>query len=144
MTTTTPEQAERRLKLLLGLLMFWDTGLGLIALFAPHGFETWVNLTPQDEPMFRRVTGVYLCFGGFYQFLGWRNPRKYVLAVQLIILFRITGAMIEATEASLIRPFGLIPHALLVFVTVGDLVFAWIKARYLRLMGLPWFDISRT
>lgn len=141
--STTPEQAEKRLRFLLGVLQFWDLGLGLIALFAPHGFEAWIGLTPQDEPMFRRVTGVYLCFGAFYQFLGWRNPRKYLLAVQLIILFRITGAGIELVSAGLIRPVALIPHALLIGVAVGDLILAAIKARYLKLMGLRWFDISR-
>ncbi len=136
-------KAEKLLKLLLGTLVFWDLGLGIYAVvFAKH-FEAFVQFAPQYEPLFIRGVGMYWLFAAWFQFLGSRNPRKYLVAVQLAIWFRTSAIFIDSAELYLLqRPWYLF-HSMLAFFVLMNFLIAVSAATLLKRMGLPWIDISR-
>lgn len=139
----TAEKAERLLKLLLGTLIFWDLGLGLYAVvFAKH-FESWVQFAPQYEPLFIRGVGMYWLFAAWFQFLGSRNPRKFVVAVQLATWFRASAICIDSAELYLLQRPWYFFHSLLAFFVVMNLLIAVSQATLLKRMGLKWIDWSR-
>lgn len=142
-TSDTQAKAEKLLKLLLGTLIFWDLGLGIYAVvFAKH-FETLVQFTPQYEPLFIRGVGMYWLFAAWFQFLGSRNPRKYLVAVQLSIWFRTSAIFIDSAEIYLLqRPFYFF-HYMLAFFVLMNFLIAVSSATLLKRMGLKWIDWER-
>ena len=142
-TIDSGEKAEKLLKLLLGTLIFWDLGLGIYGVvFAKH-FEAFVQFTPQYEPLFIRGVGMYWLFAAWFQFLGSRNPRKFLVAVQLSIWFRISAIFIDSAELYLLqRPWYLF-HSMLAFFILMNLLIAVSEATLLKKMGLKWINMSR-
>ncbi len=140
----TQVKAERLLKLLLGTLIFWDFGLGIYAVFFAKHFEAWVEFAPQYEPLFIRGVGMYWLFAAWFQFLGSRNPRKYLVAVQLSIVFRTSAIFIDSAEIYLLqRPFYFF-HYMLAFFVLMNFLIATSAATLLKRMGLRWIDWSPT
>lgn len=134
--------ARRYLRLLLGILVLWDIGIGLYAvLFAKH-LQQLILFTPQNEPLFIRGVGVYWLFAGYIQFLGLIKPEKNILAVQLSIVFRLSAAMIDFIEAFFLlkQPFYFF-HYLLIFFVFMNCLIAYLTAYFLRKMKLKWIEI---
>ena len=136
------EKAEKLLKLLLYGLVLWDFGLAVYAVGFAHHFQEWVRFVPQEEPLFVRGVGMYWLFAAWFQFLGARNPRKFVVAVQLATVFRISAACIDTAEVILIPKPWYFFHSMLVFFVVSNIVIAVMQAVLLKKMGLKWFDAS--
>ena len=138
-----PSVATRRLRYLLGALVLWDLGLGLYAVaFAGH-FQDLIRFDCRPEPLFIRGVGVYWLFAAYFQLLGLRNPAKFVAAVQLSIVFRLSAAAIDGAEAIFLlpRPFYFFHYLLLFFVAMNCLI-AFLTARLLRGMGLRWIEVG--
>ena len=136
--------AERRLKIILFLLMLWDFGLAIYAIGFPHHLQAVGRFEPQSEPLWTRGVGVYWGFAGWMQLLGWRDPRRYLAAIQLAIMFRLSAAVIDTVEVTALLPgpwFWF--HFLLVFFVVMNLIIAGTLAHLLRRLGLPWFEFRR-
>lgn len=135
--------ATKRLRFLLGVLVLWDLGLGLYAvLFAGH-FQDLIRFDCRPEPLFIRGVGLYWLFAAYLQFLGFRDPIKFVTAVQLSIVFRLSAAAIDSAEAIFLlpRPFYFFHYLLLFFVAMNCLI-ALLTARMLRRMGLRWIELG--
>ena len=133
------QTAQRNLRFMLGLLVLWDLGIGIYAVgFADH-MQRVLMFAERAEPLFMRGVGVYWLFASFFQFLGWRNPRKFLLAVQLSIVFRLSAAVIDTIEALFLlpKPFYFFHWTLLFFVLM-NLLIAYLTIRWLRKMELPW------
>lgn len=136
------ETARKYLRILLGLLVFWDLGLGVYTVFFAKHFQQFIMFTPQSEPMFIRGVGVYWLFAAYIQFLGCIKPEKNLLAVQLSIIFRLSAAVIDFFEVFflLARPFYFL-HYLLIFFILMNCLIAYLTARFLRNMNLKWIEI---
>ena len=131
--------ARKRLRIILLLLALWDLGIGVYAVvFAGH-FQQVVNFIPRPEPLFIRGVGMYWLFAAYVQFLGFKNPEKYLVAIQLSIIFRLSAAIIDLCVVSFLlgRPFYYF-HYLLIFFVFMNCIIAYITARYLRRMNLNW------
>lgn len=133
------QTAQRNLRFMLALLVLWDLGIGIYAVgFADH-MQHVLMFAERAEPLFMRGVGVYWLFASFFQFLGWRNPRKFLLAIQLSIVFRLSAAVIDTIEALFLlpKPFYFFHWTLLFFVLM-NLLIAYLTVRWLRKMELPW------
>lgn len=133
------QSACRNLRFMLALLVLWDFGIGGYAVgFAEH-MQQVIRFVPQPEPLFIRGVGVYWLFAAFFQYLGWRDPRKFLVAVQLSIVFRLSAAVIDCFEALVLlpKPFYFFHWTLLFFVVMNCLI-AYLTARWLKGMGLNW------
>lgn len=131
--------AQKRLRLMLLLLAIWDLGIGVYAVvFAGH-LQHVVNPVPCAELLFIRGVGMYWLFAAYFQFLGFINPEKYLVAIQLSIIFRLSAAIIDLCEVSFLlgRPFYYLHYLLILFVIMNCII-AYITARYLRRMNLNW------
>jgi len=136
-------KAERYLRLLLAVLVVWDVGIGAYALLFPHQVHALIRFPPQPEPLFTRGVGLYWLFAGYIQLLGCLNPRKFVVALQLEIIFRLSAAMIDVAEVTLLLPGPLYYlHYTLVFFAVMDLLIAFAVAGLMQRIGLRWIDLS--
>ena len=136
------EIARKHLRMLLLMLVFWDLGIGVYAvLFAKH-FQQVILFTPQSEPLFVRGVGVYWLFAAYFQFLGFKNPEKNLVAVQLSIVFRLSAAVIDFIEVFFLldRPFYYF-HYLLIFFVFMNCLIVYLTAHYLRKMELKWIEI---
>lgn len=133
------EIARKRLRVLLLLLVLWDLGIGMYAVFFAKTLQEFVLFTPQQEPLFIRGVGVYWLFAAYIQFLGFKDPEKYLLAVHLSIIFRLSAAVIDFAEAFFLmaRPFYFF-HYLLVFFVFMNCLIAYMTIHYLKQMGLKW------
>jgi hypothetical protein len=135
-------KAEKLLKLLLGSLVFWDLGLGIYAVFFAKHFEAWVQFAPQYEPLFIRGVGMYWLFAAWFQFLGARDPRKYLVAVQLEIVFRSSAILIDTAEIVLLQRPVYFFHYMLGFFVLMNFLIAVSTATLLKRMGLKAIDWS--
>jgi hypothetical protein len=138
------DRAEKILRGLLFLLVFWDFGLGAFAVLFAHDFEALARFTSSPDPLWARGTGMYWLFAGWFQLLGWRNPRKYLVAVQLSILFRLSAACIDTVEALVLipKPFYFFHYTLLFFV-VMNVIIAGTLITCLKRMNLPWIEFQK-
>ncbi len=137
-------KTERNLRVLLGMLVLWDLGLAIYAIgFAPQ-LHSFIRYPPQPEPLFTRGVGVYWLFAAYIQFLGFLNPRKFVVALQLAIIFRLSAAVIDTVEVAFLlpKPFYFFHHTLLFFVFM-NLLIAILLSQLMKRLGLRRFDISR-
>ncbi|NIP22559.1 MAG: hypothetical protein GWN67_19970 [Phycisphaerae bacterium] len=134
--------ARKYLRLLLGALVLWDLGIGIYAVFLAKHFQEFILFTPRVEPLFIRGVGMYWLFAAYLQFLGFRNPEKNVVAVQLSIIFRLSAAVIDFIEAFFLleRPFYFFHYLLMLFVLMNCLI-AYLTARCLRKMDLKWIEL---
>lgn len=134
-------RARKQLRLLMVLLALWDLGIGIYAVGFPKHLQQVVCFAPRAEPLFIRGVGVYWLFAAYMQFLGFRDPTKYLVAVQLAVIFRLSAAVIDSVEILLLpRPFYLFHYLLMFFVLMNCLI-AWLTAGLLRRMSLRWIDI---
>jgi len=134
--------ARKRLRLLLLILVLWDLAIGVYAvIFAKH-FQEFIRFTLQYEPLFIRGVGVYWLFAAYFQFLGFRNPEKFLVAVQLSIIFRLSAAIIDFIEVFFLldKPFYFF-HYLLIFFVVMNCLIAYVTVRFLKKMNLKWIEI---
>lgn len=137
-------KAERWLRILLGLLVFWDVGLAIYAIGFPHHFENIIHFVPRPEPLFIRGVGVYWLFAGWMQLLGWRNPRQYLTAVQLTIIFRLSAAVIDSCEVIFLLPSPMyFLHYLFIFFIIINIIIAGATITFLRKMDLPWVEFKK-
>lgn len=136
------EVARKYLRLLLAVLVFWDLGIGVYAIFFAKHFQQFILFTPQNEPLFIRGVGVYWLFAAYLQFLGFKNPEKNIVAVQLSIVFRLSAAMIDFIEAFFLlgRPIYFF-HYLLTFFVFMNCLIAYLTIVYLRRINLKWIEI---
>ncbi len=135
-------RAERRLKIILFLLVLWDLGLAIYAIGFPHHLQATARFEPQTEPLWTRGVGVYWGFAAWMQLLGWRDPRRFLVAIQLAIVFRLSAAVIDTIEVTVLLPgpwFWF--HFLLLFFVAMNLVIAGTLAHLLRRLGLPWIEL---
>lgn len=136
--------AEKWLRICLFVLVLWDVGLAIYAIGFPHHLQSTGGFEPQTEPLWTRGVGVYWGFAGWMQLLGWRDPRRYLVAIQLAIVFRLSAAVIDTVEVVALLPgpwFWF--HYLLLFFVVMNLVIAWTLVYLLRRLGLPWIEFRR-
>ena len=133
---------RKRLQLLLLVLVFWDLGIGIYAVFFANHFQELILFTPRSEPLFIRGVGVYWLFAAYFQFLGFRNPEKYLVAIQLSIIFRLSAAFFDFTEVFFLldSPFYFF-HYLLIFFVVMNCLIAYLTVRLLKKMKLKWIEI---
>ena len=133
---------RKRLRLLLLILVFWDLGIGIYAVFFAKHFQELILFTPRSEPLFMRGVGVYWLFAAYFQFLGFRNPEKYLVAVQLSIIFRLSAAIIDFIEVFFLldSPFYFF-HYLLIFFVVMNCLIAYVTVRFLKKLNLRWIEI---
>ena len=136
------EVARKRLRLLLAVLFFWDIGIGVYAIFFAKHFQQFILFTPQYEPLFIRGVGVYWLFAAYIQFLGFKNPEKNIIAVQLSIVFRLSAAVIDFIEVFFLlgKPIYFF-HYLLVFFVFMNCLIAYLTISCLRRMNLKWIEI---
>ena len=129
------EKARKYLRLLLAIMVLWDI------FFAKH-FQQVILFTPQNEPLFIRGVGIYWIFAAYIQFLGFKNPERNILAVQLSIVFRLSAAVIDFIEAFFLleQPFYFF-HYLLIFFVFMNCLIAYLTARCLGKMQLKWIEI---
>jgi hypothetical protein len=141
-TMEEKEIARKRLRLLLLMLVFWDLGIGVYAVFFAKHFQQLILFTPRSEPLFVRGVGVYWLFAAYLQFLGFKNPEKNLVAVQLSIVFRVSAAVVDFIEAFFLleRPFYFF-HYLLIFFVFMNCLIGYLTAHYLRKMRLKWIEI---
>jgi hypothetical protein len=134
--------ARAYLRTLLILLVFWDLGIGIYAVFFAKHMQHTVQFIPQVEPLFIRGVGVYWLFAAYFQFLGFRNPEKNLVAVQLSIIFRLSAALIDFCEVFFLlpKPFYFF-HYLLIFFVFMNLVIAFLTSKFLKKMNLKWIEI---
>lgn len=131
--------ARKRLRLMLLLLTLWDTIIGVYAVFFAHHLQQVVNFVPQPEPLFIRGVGVYWLFAAYFQFLGYRNPEKNLLAVQLSIVFRLSAAAIDFCEVVFLLGTPVYHfHYLLAFFVVMNCIIAYLTIGFLKKMNLKW------
>ncbi len=136
------EIASKYLRLLLIILVLWDLGIGVYAVFFAKHFQEVILFTPQNEPLFIRGVGVYWLFAAYIQFLGFKNPEKNIIAVQLSIIFRLSAAVIDFAEAFfLLAPPFYFFHYLLIFFVFMNCLIAYLTALCLSMMNLKWFEI---
>ena len=112
------EKARKYLRLLLAIMVLWDIGIGMYAIFFAKHFQQVILFTPQNEPLFIRGVGIYWIFAAYIQFLGFKNPERNILAVQLSIVFRLSAAVIDFIEAFFLleQPFYFFHYLLIFFV----------------------------
>lgn len=136
------EVARKRLRLLLAMLVLWDLGIGVYAVFCAKHFQQLILFTPQSEPLFIRGVGVYWLFAAYLQFLGFKNPEKNLLAIQLSIIFRLSAAVIDFIEVFFLleHPFYFF-HYLLIFFVFMNCLIVYLTVHYLRKMNLKWIEI---
>ena len=136
------ENARRRLRVLLAVLALWDLGIGVYAVFLAKHLQQVILFAPQSEPLFIRGVGVYWLFAAYFQFLGFRNPEKNLVAVQLSIIFRLSAAVVDFAEVFFLleRPFYFF-HYLLMFFVVMNCLIACLTARLLKKMNLKWIGM---
>ena len=136
------EAIRKRLRLLLLMLVFWDMGIGVYAVFFAKHFQQFILFTPQSEPLFIRGVGVYWLFAAYFQFLGFRNPEKYLVAVQLSIIFRLSAAIIDFIEVFFLlgRSFYFF-HYLLIFFIFMNCIIVYLTVRFLKKMNQKWIEI---
>lgn len=136
------ETARKYLRLLLAILVLWDIGIGLYSIFFAKHFQQIILFTPQSEPLFIRGVGMYWLFAAYIQFLGFKNPEKNLLAVQLSIVFRLSAAVIDFIEALFLleRPFYFF-HYLLIFFVFMNCLIAYLTSHCLRKMQLKLIEI---
>lgn len=134
--------ARKRLRWLLGLLVAWDLILGLYAVFFAGHFQELVRFVPRPEPLFIRGVGLYWLFAAYFQFLGARDPVRFVTAVQLSIVFRVSAGLLDSVEALVLlgQPWYFF-HYLLLFFVVMNFAIAYATGRWLQGMGLKWIDV---
>jgi hypothetical protein len=132
---------RKRLRLLLLILVFWDLGIGVYAVFFAKHFQQLIMFAPQSEPLFIRGVGVYWLFAAYFQFLGFRNPEKFLVAIQLSIIFRLSAAIIDFIEVFFLLdgPFYFF-HYLLIFFVVMNCLIAYVTVRFLKKMNLRWIE----
>jgi hypothetical protein len=70
------EIARKHLRLLLLMMVLWDLGIGVYAVFFAKHFQQVILFTPQSEPLFVRGVGVYWLFAAYIQFLGFKKIQK--------------------------------------------------------------------
>jgi len=135
------EKARKHLRLLLGFLVLWDLILGTWAIFFAGNFQEFAGFTQREEPLFVRGVGLYWLFAAYIQYLGFKNPEKNLLAVQLSIVFRLSAALVDIVEAGiLLRPMYFFNYLLFFFVFMNCLI-AYFTASFLKKMNLKWIDI---
>jgi hypothetical protein len=134
--------ARKRLRLLLGLLVLWDLGIGIYAVFFAEHFQHLISFEPRSEPLFIRGVGVYWLFAAYLQFLGFRNPEKFLVAVQLSVIFRLSAAVIDSVETFFLlgQPFYFFNYLLMFFVVMNCLI-AYTTTRLLGKMNLKWIEL---
>lgn len=143
MSQVTSDRAEKWLRWLLLLLVLWDFGLAIYAIGFPHHVLELGRFEPQTEPMWTRGVGLYWGFAGWIQLLAWRSPRRYLVAVQLAIVFRLSAAVIDLIEIVWLLPRPVFYfHYLLAFFVVANLVIAFAEARLLKAMNLKWIEFG--
>ncbi|MBZ5510994.1 MAG: hypothetical protein LAN70_07460 [Acidobacteriia bacterium] len=131
------------MKILLVILVLWDLGLSVCAIgFAPQ-LDAFIRFPPQPEPLFTRGVGVYWLFAAYIQLLGFLNPRKFVVALQLAIIFRLSAAVIDTVEVVFLlpRPFYFFHYTLLFFVCMNVLI-AILLSHFMNRLQLRRFDVS--
>lgn len=135
--------ATRWLRILMGVLVLWDLGLGIWAVLFTGHFEELIRFDSRPEPLFVRGVGLYWLFAAYMQWLGFRDPIRFVTAVQLTIVFRLSAAVIDTAEAVFLlpRPLYFFHYLLLFFVAMNCLI-AFATARLLREVGLPWIEAT--
>ena len=144
MNPITSDAAEKWLRKLLFMLVLWDFALAIYAIGFPHHVLALGRFEPQTEPLWTRGVGVYWGFAAWIQLLGWRSPRRYLVAVQLAIVFRLSAAVIDLIEIVWLLPRpAFYFHYLLGFFVVANLVIAFAEARLLRAMNLAWIEFAR-
>lgn len=143
------EKAEKLLRLMLGALVLWDLGLAVWSVGFPRHFEDFtiagvnrtLGVTVPSYPIYTRGTGMYWGFAAWFQFLGARDPRKFVTAVQLATVFRILATVIDSAELAFLMPGPWYHfHYMLLFFVVANVAIAAIQIGCLKKMGLPWLD----
>lgn len=140
----TAERAEKILKWVLGLLVFWDLGLGLFAVFFAGTFESMAGTTSSPDAIWARGTGMYWLLASYFQLLGARAPRKNLSAVSISIVFRLSAIAIDTAEVGFLfpRPPWTLFHSMLVFFIVCNALIAATLLFCLKRMNLPWLDLS--
>ena len=141
--STKAQQAERWLRRLLLLLVLWDFGLAVGTIGFPDFVLRFGRFEPQTEPLWTRGVGMYWGFAGWMQLLAWRSPRRYLAAVQLAVVFRLSASVIDLIEVLWLLPHPYFYfHYLLLFFVVANLAIAGTIIGCLKAMGLPWIEFS--
>jgi hypothetical protein len=126
------------LKRVLLFSVFLDLGLGIWAIGFPFSVLKIGNFPFPPEPIFVRGVGVFGLLVAYIQFLAWKDPIKRLLALHIVIMFRIVGATFEAIEGIfLLRPFSQF-HFLLGIFAAGDIALAIVIIWLLKKLGLCW------
>lgn len=124
--------------MLLGLVV-WDVAFGCYALAHPNAVGPLAENAP-SERVFVRIIGLFWLFMAYVQFVGWRDPLRNLLAVQLAVTLRLPTALLNVVEAAFLfpGPISSVHHHMLIFAG-GDL-FVWLLgACCLRRLGKRWW-----
>lgn len=141
MATHEAEKARKWLRTLLLLLVIWDLAIGLYAVFFAGHMQTVIRFAPRPEPLFIRGVGVYWLFAAYFQYLGYRDPEKNLVALHLSVVFRLSAAAIDFAEVFFLlgRPFYSFHYLLLFFVVMNCLIASAI-IRFTKKMNLKLWE----
>jgi hypothetical protein len=139
---TEYNMVRKRLRILMALMVIWDLVIGVYAVFWGKHMQSLLGLDSGIEPMFLRGVGVYWLFASYMQFLGCRNPEKFLVAIQLSIIFRLSAALFDSIEVLFLlpKPFTWVHYLLGAFV-VCNIIIACITIHFLKRMNLKWIEV---
>lgn len=131
------ETALRRFRILFILLIIWDLAIGVYALFFAGSVQQLVKFVPQSEPLFVRGVGEYWIFASYFQYLGYKDPQKNMVAIHLSVVYRLMAGVVDFVVAFFLLPTPIyFFHYVLVFFGIMDCLIAYLTVHYTKKMGL--------
>lgn len=118
--------------ILLGLAIA-DVAFGIIAIVNPYIAGPYASPLETDR-FYVRIIGVFWIFMAYVALLGWRDPVRNLLAVQLTFTLRLPTGLLNLAELILEQPYW--GHAAF---GVADLAIWATGVTCLKLVGRRWW-----
>ena len=132
--------AEKWLKILLIGLGVFEIGTATLMVLLPPVYREVFNVPPEVDDYYVRQIGFFLYFFVYFIFLGVRDVRKNLLAVQLVIVFRGIQSVFELVHVLfLLETRDMVFYSMAVFCICNACITAAV-IYFLSCMGMPWID----
>lgn len=135
--------AEKLLRWLLLALGVFEFATASLMVLLTDSYRRLFGVPPEVNSYYIRQIGWFLYFFVYFILLGWKDVRKNLVAVQLVIVFRGIQSLFEATHVLfLIDSRDLFYFSMAVFAFLNAAV-TGILIYLLKRMGLRWIDWRR-
>ncbi|MBI2301248.1 MAG: hypothetical protein HYU66_20260 [Armatimonadetes bacterium] len=128
----------RALRWVLVALAVADVALGVHAVVRPYAVGPYASPVLTDR-FYVRIIGVFWLFMAYVETLGWRDPKRNLLAVQLAFMLRLPTGLLNLAEYVLCPPWAGSRHGGHGLFAALDLAIWLIGVGCLRRLGQKWW-----